>query len=80
MRASLWLIAAVISGLAVTLAWLLLVFDLPFLDFDEGKVWWLFSSDADAALDLLSSLLSGMITMTSLVVCITMVVLFLAAG
>jgi uncharacterized membrane protein len=80
LRASLWLIPAVISGLAVALAWLLLVFDLPFLHFDEGEIWWLFSGDAGTARELLSALLSGMITMTSLVVSITMVVLSLAAG
>lgn len=80
LRASLWLIPVAISGLALALAWLLLVFDFPFLHFKESKMWWLFSGDAGTARDLLSSLLSGMITMTSLVISITMVVLSLAAG
>jgi len=41
---------------------------------------WLFSGDAGTARDLLSTLLSGLMTMTSLVVSITFVVLTLAAG
>jgi uncharacterized membrane protein len=79
-RASLWLLPALMSGMAVALAWFLLFSGVDFGGWDEGERWWLFSGDASTARDLLSSLLSGMITMTSLVVSITMVVLSLAAG
>ncbi len=44
------------------------------------KFWWLYSGDASTARDLLSSLLSGLITMTSLVVSLTFVILTLAAN
>lgn len=47
---------------------------------DRGGLWWLFSGDAGTARDLLATLLSGIMSMTSLVVSITMVVLSLAAG
>lgn len=79
-RSSLWLLPAVMSGLAVALAWLLLFSDVEFAGFDQSERWWLYSGDASTARNLLSSLLTGMITMTSLVVSITMVVLSLAAG
>ena len=79
-RASLWLVPAVMTVMAGALAWLMLFSGFEFVNFEEGSTWWLFSGDAGTARDLLSSLLSGMITMTSLVVSITMVVLSLAAG
>jgi hypothetical protein len=47
---------------------------------DYTDSWWLYSGDAGTARDLLSTLLGGMITMTSLVVSITVVVLSLAAN
>lgn len=78
-RARLWLIPVLMSAAALALAvfvlrspWRLVGRDLD--------VWWLFSGDAGTARDLLATLLSGMITMTSLVVSITIVVLSLAAG
>jgi uncharacterized membrane protein len=46
----------------------------------EADIWWLYSGDATSAGELLSSLLSGLITMTSLVVSITFVILTLAAN
>jgi len=79
-RASLWLVPALMTVMAGALAWLMLFSGFEFVKFEEGSAWWLFSGDARTARDLLSSLLSGMITMTSLVVSITMVVLSLAAG
>ncbi len=79
-RASLWLVPALMTVMAGALAWLMLFSGFEFVNFEEGSTWWLFSGDARTARDLLSSLLSGMITMTSLVVSITMVVLSLAAG
>lgn len=80
LQASLGLLPAVMSGLAIAFAWLLLFADTGLSGFGDGDSWWLFSGDAETARKLLSSLLSGMITMASLVVSITMVVLSLAAG
>jgi uncharacterized membrane protein len=80
LRQSLWLLPGAMSAGAAVLAWLLLSFSFEALITDPRAKWWLFSGDAGTARDLLSSLLSGLITMTSLVVSITMVVLSLAAG
>jgi uncharacterized membrane protein len=75
----LWLIPALMSIAAAAVAYLLLGPGLNvFEDFTES--WWLYSGDAGTARDLLSTLLGGMITMTSLVVSITVVVLSLAAN
>lgn len=79
LRTSLWLVPAIISMAGAGLAYLVLFSGIT-LAVDTADHWWLFSGDAGTARDLLSSLLSGMITMTSLVVSITMVVLSLAAG
>jgi uncharacterized membrane protein len=68
------------SVTAAGFARLLLVSEFEIGTEDGSAPWWLFSGEAGAARDLLSSLLSGMITMTSLMVSITMVVLSLAAG
>jgi uncharacterized membrane protein len=77
-QAQLWLLPGIMSAGALALAWLILrtrVFELNGVSF-----WWLYSGDAGTARDLLSSLLSGMITMTSLVVSMTFVILTLAAS
>lgn len=47
---------------------------------EQGMVWWLHAGSGDDASDLLSSLLTSMVTMATLVISITMVVLTLAAG
>ena len=47
---------------------------------DAEDNWWLYSGEAETARKLLSSLLSGMMTMTSLVISITFVILTLAAN
>ena len=75
----LWLIPAVMSIAALGLAYVLLGPGIEVLD-DLTETWWLYSGDAGTARDLLSTLLAGMITMTSLVVSITVVVLSLAAN
>jgi uncharacterized membrane protein len=80
LRQSLWLLPGTMSAGAALLAWLLLSSGIESVITNPGARWWLFSGDAGTARDLLSSLLSGLITMTSLVVSITMVVLSLAAG
>jgi uncharacterized membrane protein len=79
LRGRLWLIPAIMSLAAGGLAYGLIG---PggelFRKYTES--WWLYSGDPGTARDLLSTLLAGMITMTSLVVSITVVVLSLAAN
>ena len=78
-RARLWFIPVLMSLAALALA--VLILRSPWgLASNDPNVWWLFSGDAGTARDLLATLLSGMITMTSLVVSITIVVLSLAAA
>jgi uncharacterized membrane protein len=79
LQARLWLIPAVMSLAALGLAYLLIGPGFEALDQFTDR-WWLYSGDAGTARDLLSTLLAGMITMTSLVVSITVVVLSLAAS
>lgn len=80
LRQSLWIVPGAMSAAAAVLAWFLLSSRFEDIVTDPSAKWWLFSGDAGTARDLLSALLSGLITMTSLVVSITMVVLSLAAG
>ena len=80
LRSSLWLIPLAVAAASFALAYYLLASGLAFSAGAIDDMWWLFGGNADTARDLLSTLLSGMITMTSLVVSITMVVLSLAAG
>jgi uncharacterized membrane protein len=80
LRGSLWFLPALMSAAAMGGAYALLVLGVDFSARADADLWWLFSGDAGTARDLLSTLLSGMITMTSLVVSITVVVLALAAG
>lgn len=80
LRGRLWIIPAVMSALALALAYLLLFSGIVPTGQDGAQFWWLFSGDPGTARDLLSTLLAGMITMTSLVVSITIVVLSLAAA
>jgi uncharacterized membrane protein len=79
LQGRLWLIPAIMSVAALVLVYVLLgPAGEAFQDYTE--TWWLYSGDAGTARDLLSTLLAGMITMTSLVVSITVVVLSLAAN
>ncbi|HLU00231.1 MAG TPA: DUF2254 family protein, partial [Burkholderiaceae bacterium] len=80
LRASLWLIPAAMCAALLGLAYVLVFTPLGFPELEGGKHWWLFGGDSDTARDLVSTILSGTITMTSLVVSITMVVLSLASG
>src|SRR5690554_4616902 len=80
LRASLWLIPAAMCAMLWGLAYALVFTPLGFPGVEAGKHWWLFSGDSDTARELVSAILSGIITMTSLVVSITMVVLSLASG
>ena len=80
LRASLWLIPAAMCAMLWGLAYALVFTPLGFPGVEAGKHWWLFSGDSDTARELVSTILSGTITMTSLVVSITMVVLSLASA
>ena len=79
LHTSLWFVPVLMGVAAVFLAVALLTWGRGVLD-DATGYWLLYAGDAGNARELLSSLLTGMITMTSLVVSITMVVLTLAAG
>lgn len=78
-RSSLWFVPVLMGTVAVALA-ILLVRNGDGLPDSVTEFWLIYSGDADSARELLAALLSGMISMTSLVVSITMVVLTLAAG
>ena len=74
-----WLVPGAISILFGLLA-VGLMWSGPILDTNAAPPWWLFSGDARTARDLLGTILSGLITMTSLVLSMTFVVLTLAAN
>jgi len=78
LRASLWFIPVLMGAAAIALAITLLIHGSGVEEPED--YWLLYAGDTENARELLSSLLTGMITMTSLVVSITMVVLTLAAG
>jgi uncharacterized membrane protein len=81
LRSQLWIIPLVLSALALSLAYWVLTSGASFLEVqDVGGFWWLYGGDASSARDLMSSLLSGLMTMTSLVVSVTFVILTLAAN
>jgi uncharacterized membrane protein len=77
LRGQLWPLPLLFALAAVGLAFVLLKYGQ--LD-ANGRIWWLYSGDAATARDLLGSLLSGLMTMTSLVVSVTFVILTLAAN
>jgi uncharacterized membrane protein len=74
----LWLIPAGMSLLALGAAYALVRYSFK-IPFDANDSLWLFSGDAATARGLLSTIVSGMITMTSLVVSLTILVLAQAA-
>jgi uncharacterized membrane protein len=80
LRGQFWIVPALITLLAALLAFVVLRYGSGLLGTGTVKFWWLYSGDASTARDLLSSLLSGLITMTSLVVSLTFVILTLAAN
>jgi uncharacterized membrane protein len=79
LREQLWLIPAIIIAAAMLIAFFMLTFGSRVFN-GEDDVWWLYSGDPESARTLLSSLLSGLMTMTSLVVSVTFVILTLAAS
>jgi uncharacterized membrane protein len=80
LRGQLWIVPTIISALAIALASYVLSNGAALLTPGDTDIWWLYSGDADSAREVLSSLLSGLITMTSLVVSITFVILTVAAS
>jgi uncharacterized membrane protein len=79
LREQLWLIPAIIIAAAMLIAFFMLTFGSRVFN-GEDDVWWLYSGDPESARTLLASLLSGLMTMTSLVVSVTFVILTLAAS
>ena len=80
LRAQLWLLPALMSLGAAALAYLAVTFG-GFVSSTTGdSSWWLYSGDASTARGLLSGFLSGLLTMTSLVVSVTVVILTTAAS
>lgn len=81
LRGQLWILPLVLSILALGLAYWVLAFGPTLLEGrSDGELWWLYGGDVSSARNLLSSLLSGLMTMISLVVSITFVILTLAAN
>jgi uncharacterized membrane protein len=81
LRTSLWLVPTLMAGFAVALSAAATIADGVVADADPGNmpIYFFVSTPSDAR-DILSALLTSMITMTSLVFSITMVVLSLAAN
>lgn len=79
LKAQVWAMPVLISAVFGGLGFVMLQSGLNLVD-GETSVWWLYSGDARTARNLLGTILSGMITMTSLVVSMTFVVLTLAAN
>ncbi len=80
LQSSLWFIPALMGLGAIGLAVLILLLDSRFSMEGASEVWWLYAGEPADARELLSTLLSSMISMTTLVVSITMVVLTLTAN
>jgi uncharacterized membrane protein len=76
----LWIVPAAITMLAAGLAFFVLTHGASLIGRAASEVWWLYTGDADTARGLLASFLSGLITMTSLIVSVTFVILTLAAN
>jgi uncharacterized membrane protein len=79
LKTSLWFVPALMTVGAGAIAVAALRIDSDLLPEGE-RVWWLYSGKPDSASELLSTLLSSIITMATLAVSITMVVLTLAAS
>jgi uncharacterized membrane protein len=78
LRTSLWLVPVVMTVAAGLFSFVALRLDAGLAG--SERVWWLYSGRAASASDLLATLLSSIITMTTLAISITMVVLTLAAS
>ncbi|HEX2282860.1 MAG TPA: DUF2254 domain-containing protein [Thermomicrobiales bacterium] len=80
LRTSLWLIPSGMVILAVALAVAMLRVDGGYGSEDEVRAWWINSGDGEDARNLLSTLLTAMITMASMVFSVMVVVLTLATN
>jgi len=80
LRGSLWFVPFLMSLGGFALAYVSLTAETGMAMQAIRGSWWMFSGDAAGASDLMSTLLSSMITMTTLAVSITMIVLSLAAS
>lgn len=78
-KSQIWLVPVFISVLLGLLA-VFVIWYGPIMAADTTPPAWMFSGDARTARDLLGTILSGLITMTSLVLSMTFVVLTLAAN
>jgi len=79
-RGQLWLVPALFAFAGAAGAFFLLNHRGLLAEEGENLPWWLYSGQAGTARDLLSSLLFGIMTMTSLVISVTFVILTLAAN
>ncbi|UEM21147.1 DUF2254 domain-containing protein [Skermanella mucosa] len=79
LKTNLWFVPMLMTLGALVLAVFALGIDANLLKSDE-RAWWLYGGKAENASELLSTLLSSIITMSTLAISITMVVLTLAAS
>jgi uncharacterized membrane protein len=81
MRGQLWIIPLLLTIVSFGLSYVVLASGNDVLRGWQGSDrWWLYSGDAGTARGLLSSLLSGLMTVLSLIISITFVILTLAAN
>ncbi|TPP10296.1 DUF2254 domain-containing protein [Rhizobium glycinendophyticum] len=79
-KGKLWLLPLILTLGSAVVAVMLILYGNHFVSSEDGNLWWLYSGDAETGRQLLSSLLSGLMTMTSLVISVTFVILTLAAN
>jgi uncharacterized membrane protein len=79
-RASYWFIPALMSLASMALSILMLWLDQEYADRIPVDAWWLFGGGPEGAREVLSAVVTSMISVTSVVFSITIVALTLAAG
>ena len=80
LRTSLWLVPMLFLGVAVALRAVAFHVDARYSAEEALRTWWLYGGSGDDARNLLSTLVTALITMASVMFSITMVVLSLAAN
>ena len=80
LRSSLWFTPAVITIVAIAVAYGVLRVDRYVADSDLAPLAWAFSGGADSARQILSTIAGSMITLTGVTFSITLAALTLAAG
>ena len=80
LRTSIWPVPVIMLGFAVLLREVAFLADAALGNSQALQIWWLHSGTGDDARNLLSTLVSALITMASVMFSITMVVLSLAAN